>query len=43
MSQRDYIALMPDFLWLIRDFELKLVDDQQQPITEKEYLNIALN
>jgi len=32
----------PSFLWVLRDFHLKLVDDQRKPINEKEYLENAL-
>ena len=29
-------------MWVVRDFTLQLVDDQQEPITSKEYLEKAL-
>jgi hypothetical protein len=32
----------PAFLWVVRDFGLELVDDEQQPITEQQYLENAL-
>lgn len=32
----------PTFLWVVRDFALKLVDQQNNPITSKEYLENAL-
>ena len=36
-------SFMPKFLWLVRDFTLQLVDPQQNPITEKQYLEQALS
>jgi hypothetical protein len=32
----------PSFLWVVRDFTLKLVDKNETPITAKEYLENAL-
>lgn len=32
----------PAFLWVVRDFGLELVDADQQPITERQYLENAL-
>jgi hypothetical protein len=32
----------PSFLWVIRDFAVKLVDKHDQPISEREYLEKAL-
>ena len=33
---------MPDFLWLLRDFQLELKDEGGRPITKDEYLDEAL-
>ena len=33
---------MPDFLWLLRDFQLELKDESGRPITKDEYLDEAL-
>lgn len=32
----------PSFLWLVRDFALRLVDEKGRPISPKEYLENAL-
>lgn len=34
--------IFPAFLWLVRDFNLALVDQEGAPITQKEYLELAL-
>jgi len=34
--------VFPSFLWLVRDFNLELVDQSGTPITPKEYLEMAL-
>lgn len=33
----------PSFLWLLRDFALRLVDKENNPISAKEYLENALH
>lgn len=32
----------PTFLWVVRDFSLRLIDQHENPITSKEYLENAL-
>ena len=34
--------LFPSFLWLVRDFNLALVNPDGAPITPKEYIEMAL-
>ena len=38
----DVSQFFPSFLWIIRDFALRLVDGANNPITPKEYLETAL-
>ena len=38
----DYAAYFPAFLWVVRDFALRLVSLEGDPITPKEYLERAL-
>ena len=38
----DLVSVFPNFLWVVRDFALKLVDVTGNPITSKEYLENAL-
>ena len=38
----DYAFFMPSFLWVVRDFALDLVDQDGDPITQREYLEKAL-
>jgi hypothetical protein len=33
---------MPNFVWVVRDFSLQLIDDKGTHITQKEYLENAL-
>ena len=33
---------MPKFLWVVRDFTLQLVDDENKEISAKQYLERAL-
>ena len=35
-------AIFPSFIWIVRDFSLQLVDQNQQQITPKEYFERAL-
>ena len=41
-TEEDYAEFMPDFVWVLRDFSLNLVDGEGQPITPNEYLETAL-
>ena len=41
-TEEDYAEFMPDFVWVLRDFSLNLVDGEGQPITPNEYLENAL-
>ena len=38
----EYSQYFPSFLWVVRDFSLQLVDQENEPITAKEYLDNAL-
>ncbi|CAG9311596.1 unnamed protein product [Blepharisma stoltei] len=38
----DYAEYFPSFLWVVRDFTLKLVDSEGKNLTPKEYLEKAL-
>jgi len=38
----DLAPYFPRFIWLLRDFNLKLVDNNNDPITPKQYLELAL-
>ena len=33
---------MPKFMWVVRDFSLQLMDDQNEEITPRQYLERAL-
>ena len=35
-------SFFPYFLWVVRDFTLRMVDKHGEPITEKEYLDHAV-
>jgi len=39
---KDLSAYFPSFLWVIRDFALKLINPEGDPITSKEYLEKSL-
>ena len=41
-TEEDYAEFMPDFVWVLRDFVLDLVDPEGTPITPNEYLENAL-
>ena len=41
-KENELAKYFPSFLWLLRDFSLKLVDKQGNNITEKQYLENAL-
>lgn len=40
--QKDIFESFPSFLWVLRDFSLKLEDETGNKITAKEYLENAL-
>ena len=42
VDSADYALYFPSFLWVVRDFALKLVDSEGEAITTKEYLEKAL-
>lgn len=39
----EYAQYFPSFMWVVRDFTLQLLDQEQEPITSKEYLEKALS
>lgn len=41
-DSEDYAPYFPSFLWVVRDFALKLVDSDGEVLTSKEYLEKAL-
>ena len=41
-GSEDYAPYFPKFVWVLRDFTLRLVDEDGEPITAKEYLELAL-
>lgn len=41
-AQKDLFATFPQFLWILRDFTLRLEDGLGQKISSKEYLENAL-
>jgi hypothetical protein len=41
-AQKDIFETFPSFLWILRDFSLKLVDEFGNRITPKEYLENGL-
>lgn len=41
-SVEDYAQYFPNFLWVVRDFSLQLVDEEGDQISSKEYLDKAL-
>lgn len=42
MDPDEYSKYFPNFLWVVRDFALQLVDSEGEPINSKEYLEKAL-
>jgi len=42
VDSRELAPYFPDFVWLLRDFSLKLVDEQNNPISSRQYLEMAL-
>lgn len=41
-ENEDTSGYFPSFLWVVRDFALKIVDSLGNPITQKDYLEKAL-
>lgn len=41
-NEDDLTRYMPKFLWVVRDFTLQLVDDENKEISAKQYLERAL-
>eukprot|EP00357_Protocruzia_adherens_P021897 CAMPEP_0115015452 /NCGR_PEP_ID=MMETSP0216-20121206/26784_1 /TAXON_ID=223996 /ORGANISM="Protocruzia adherens, Strain Boccale" /LENGTH=1622 /DNA_ID=CAMNT_0002385589 /DNA_START=185 /DNA_END=5053 /DNA_ORIENTATION=+ len=42
LSEEDYASFFPNFLWVVRDFALQLVDEDGDPLSSREYLEKAL-
>jgi len=42
MDVEDYSTYFPTFIWIVRDFTLQLVNAENEPISSKEYLEMAL-
>ena len=42
MDVEDYSIYFPTFIWIVRDFTLQLVNAENEPISSKEYLEMAL-
>jgi chromosome segregation ATPase len=42
VDPREIAKYLPSFMWVIRDFSLRLVDPDGEPITSKEYLEKSL-
>ena len=43
VGTEEYAPYFPSFVWVVRDFALKLVDNEGETLTPKEYLEKALN
>jgi Guanylate-binding protein, N-terminal domain/Guanylate-binding protein, C-terminal domain len=43
VGTEEYAQYFPSFIWVVRDFALKLVDSEGESLTPKEYLEKALN
>ena len=41
-DSEEYAQYFPSFMWVVRDFSLKLVDTDGEPLTAKDYLEKAL-
>ena len=41
-SPSDFASYFPNFLWLLRDFALELIDEDNNVITPTQYLENAL-
>jgi chromosome segregation ATPase len=42
VDPREIAKYLPSFMWVIRDFSLRLVDPEGEPMTSKEYLEKSL-
>jgi len=42
VDPEEYSKIFPSFMWVVRDFALKLTDENDTQITSKEYLERAL-
>lgn len=42
LGPQDLEKIMPRFTWLVRDFNLDLVDEEDQQLSEQDYLEKAL-
>ena len=42
MDSEEYGKHFPQFLWIIRDFTLQLIDIDGEPISSRDYLESAL-
>jgi hypothetical protein len=42
LNSKEISQLFPTFLWIVRDFSLKLIDEEGKSITNREYLETAL-
>ena len=42
-EKNDLESVLPNFLWVLRDFSLQLEDENGNEITSKEYLENALS
>jgi hypothetical protein len=43
IDTEEYSAHFPAFMWVVRDFTLQLVDNDNEPISSKDYLERALD
>jgi hypothetical protein len=43
IDTEEYSQFFPTFMWVVRDFTLRLEDSEGEPITSKEYLEKALD
>jgi hypothetical protein len=39
---QDNLSNRPQFIWVVRDFSLQLIDDKGKTITPQQYLEMAL-
>jgi hypothetical protein len=42
VDNEEYSQYFPSFMWVVRDFALQLVDNDDEPITQKDYLEKSL-
>lgn len=43
IDPEEYAEYFPNFMWVVRDFSLQLVDKDGESMTSKEYLEKALD